>query len=68
VRVDLPSPSGWPVLAALGLALMGGGALVGLWLVLIGVAVLVFGVYRWAFQPLERLGHPSFGPASTGGR
>ena len=66
-RVDLPSPSGWPILAALGLSLIGGGALVGLWLVLIGAAVLVFGVYRWAFQPLERLGHPSFGPAETGG-
>jgi cytochrome c oxidase subunit 1 len=65
-RVDLPSPSGWPILAALGLSLAGGGALVGLWLVFIGAAVLVFGVYRWAFQPLERLGHPSFGPARTG--
>ena len=67
-RVDLPSPSGWPILAAFGLSLISGGALVGLWLVLLGVAILVFGVYRWAFQPLERLGHPSFGPASTGGR
>jgi cytochrome c oxidase subunit 1 len=67
-RVDLPSPSGWPVLAALGLFLAGGGALVGLWLVLIGVAVLVFGVYRWAFQPLERAGHPTFGPAAPEGR
>ena len=67
-RVDLPSPSGWPILAAFGLTLISGGALVGLWLVLLGVAVLVYGVYRWAFQPLERLGHPSFGPASTGGR
>ena len=67
-RIDLPSPSGWPILAALGLSLVGGGALVGLWLVLVGVAVLVFGVYRWAFQPLERLGHPTFGPAPGGGR
>jgi hypothetical protein len=63
-RIDLPSPSMWPIVAALGLFLAGGGALVGLWLVLIGVAVLVFGVYRWAFQPLEGIGHPTFGPAS----
>jgi cytochrome c oxidase subunit 1 len=66
MRIDLPSPSGWPILAALGLSLVGGGALVGLWLVLLGAAVLVFGVYRWAFQPLERAGHPSFGPAMEG--
>ena len=52
-RVDLPSPSGWPILAALGLTLIGGGALVGLWLALIGFAVLVFGIYQGSFQPLE---------------
>ena len=65
-RIDLPSPSGWPMLAAFGLTLISGGALVGLWLVLLGVAILVYGVYRWAFQPLERLGHPTFGPATGG--
>jgi cytochrome c oxidase subunit 1 len=67
-RIDLPSPSSWPILAALGLALLGGGALVGLWMVLFGAAVLVFCVYRWAFQPMERAGHPTFGPAPSGGR
>jgi len=67
-RVDLPSPSGWPILAAFGLTLFAGGALVGLPVVLGGAAVLVFAVYRWAFQPLERPGHPSFGPATAEAR
>jgi cytochrome c oxidase subunit 1 len=61
-RIDLPSPSWWPFLASAGLAIAAGGALVGLWAVLLGVALLVVGVYAWAFQPLERPGHPEFGP------
>jgi cytochrome c oxidase subunit 1 len=60
-RVDLPSPSHWPIVASLGLTLVAGGALVGLWAVLLGVAVLLFGVYSWVLQPLERPGHPVFG-------
>jgi cytochrome c oxidase subunit 1 len=61
-RIDLPSPSWWPLLAGAGLAFAAGGVLVGLWAVLLGVALLVVGVYAWAFQPLERPGHPVFGP------
>ena len=67
-RVDLPSPSGWPILAAFGLSLIGGGALVGLWLVLIGTGGPGVRRLSLGFQPLERLGHPSFGPARTGGQ
>ncbi len=64
-RIDLPSPSKWPMMTAAGLALMGGGALIGVVPVLLGVAILVVGVYLWVFQPLERPGHPVFGPASS---
>jgi cytochrome c oxidase subunit 1 len=60
-RIDLPSPSFWPLVAALGLASAAAGAMVGLWVVLLGVAVLVIGVFAWALQPLERPGHPVFG-------
>jgi cytochrome c oxidase subunit 1 len=63
-RIDLPSPSWWPLLAAFGLTVVLGGALVGLWAVLLGAVILVLGVYLWAFQPLERPGHPVFGPPS----
>jgi cytochrome c oxidase subunit 1 len=65
-RIDLPSPSWWPLFASAGLVLAAAGALVGLWLVLIGVLVLVVGIYAWALQPLERPGHPVFGPATGG--
>ena len=61
-RIDLPSPSGWPLVAGLGLTILAGGALVGLWAVLLGAAILLFGVYAWALQPLERPGHPVFHP------
>jgi cytochrome c oxidase subunit 1 len=63
-RIDLPSPSFWPLVAALGLASAAAGALVGPWAVLLGVAVLVIGVFAWALQPLERPGHPVFGEGS----
>ena len=64
-RIDLPSPSAWPIVAAAGLALTGGGALIGVLPVLLGVAILVIAVYLWVFQPLERPGHPVFGPAPS---
>jgi cytochrome c oxidase subunit 1 len=60
-RIDLPSPSFWPLVASFGLASAAAGALVGLWAVLLGVAVLVIGVFSWTLQPLERPGHPIFG-------
>ena len=60
-RIDLPSPSFWPLVASLGLASAAAGALVGVWAVLVGVTVLVIGVLAWALQPLERPGHPIFG-------
>ena len=67
-RIDLPSPSWWPLFASAGLAIAAGGALMGLWMVLLGVLILVVGIYAWAFQPLERPGHPVFGPGGPGGQ
>ncbi|MGH7572852.1 MAG: cytochrome c oxidase subunit I [Gemmatimonadota bacterium] len=61
-RIDLPSSSSWPLVAALGLGVAAGGALLGLWAVLLGVVILVIGVFSWALQPLERPGHPVFEP------
>ncbi len=63
-RIELPSPSHWPLVAAAGLTLAGGGTMVGLIPVLVGVAILVVAVYWWAFEPLERPGNPVFEPAS----
>jgi len=53
--IHLPNPSHWPVVAALGiLAMMTGVILlphIGPWGILAGGAVLLFGVFRWAFEP-----------------
>ena len=53
--IHLPNPSFWPVVAAIGLA----GVMVGLmaerhvgpWGIIAGVAVLMIGVFNWAFEP-----------------
>jgi len=62
-RIELPSPSWWPIVAALGLGILGGGTMMGLVPALTGAAILVVAVYAWTLQPLEREGHPTFGPA-----
>jgi cytochrome c oxidase subunit 1 len=52
--IHVPGGSWWPMVAAAGLPVMASGAVAGqLWLFLLGVATLVFGVYRWAFEPFE---------------
>jgi cytochrome c oxidase subunit 1 len=53
--IHLPHPSHWPVVAALGiLAMMTGVILlphIGPWGIIAGGAILLFGVFRWAFEP-----------------
>jgi cytochrome c oxidase subunit 1 len=52
--VHVPDGSHWPPFAAVGIAIMVTGTLTHqLLIVLGGVAVLVFGIYRWAFEPFE---------------
>ena len=53
--IHLPKPSYWPLVAAIGIA----GVMVGLmtehhvgpWGIIAGVAILLFGVFNWAFEP-----------------
>ncbi|MFN2432142.1 MAG: cytochrome c oxidase subunit I [Gemmatimonadota bacterium] len=57
----MPNPSFWPAVAALGLTIVPVGLMLygtkglgpGLGVGLVGVALLFFAVYRWAFEPLE---------------
>ncbi len=50
----MPGPSFYPLLTAVGIIVMAAGALTTtLPVVFVGVGVLLFGVYGWAFQPLE---------------
>jgi cytochrome c oxidase subunit I len=53
--IHLPNPSHWPVVAALGILGMMIGVMllphIGPWGILAGGAILLFGVFRWAFEP-----------------
>jgi cytochrome c oxidase subunit I len=55
--IHLPNPSYWPLVAAMGVAavfislMLLGHDKAGAWLVAASVALLFFGVYRWAFEP-----------------
>ena len=60
----MPSPSFWPFLLALGVALTWGLLMTKIWWVpLLGMAFTGFAVYGWAFQPAFRnQEHPSTAP------
>ena len=49
--IHLPSPSYWPLVAALGLPLMGYGVIYSWWLVAAGAVTLLVGLYGWALEP-----------------
>jgi cytochrome c oxidase subunit 1 len=50
--IHMPNPSIWPASVALGLLIMGSGALAGSLAALgVGVVVLLGSIYAWAFQP-----------------
>ncbi|MDP2470617.1 MAG: cytochrome c oxidase subunit I [Candidatus Palauibacterales bacterium] len=50
----MPGPSAFPLTTAIGIVVMAAGGLTTTLPVLfVGVAVVLFGVYGWAFQPLE---------------
>ncbi len=50
----MPSPSWRPIVVSTGLLITAAGALVNLWVVLAGVAVTVWGIYGWAYEPVVR--------------
>ena len=52
--IHLPGGSPWPLVAACGLPVMALSVLTHtLWVVFLGAAILLFAIYRWAFEPLE---------------
>jgi hypothetical protein len=53
-HIHVPGGSWWPLVTAVGLPLMATGAIARLlWVVLLGAAVLIYGIYRWAYEPFE---------------
>src|SRR5213082_3368470 len=52
--IHVPGGSWWPMLAAFGLPILALAPLTHtLWLALVGAAVLLAGIYLWAFEPFE---------------
>jgi len=52
--IHMPGGSYWPVVAAVGIIGMASGAVAHtLWIVLASGALLVFSIFRWAFEPFE---------------
>jgi hypothetical protein len=52
--IHVPAGSRWPLVAALGLPILALAPLTHtLWLAFAGAAVLLVGIYRWAFEPFE---------------
>jgi cytochrome c oxidase subunit 1 len=52
--IHVPGGSWWPMVAALGLPVMALAPLTHTpWVAFVGVALLLFGIYRWAFEPFE---------------
>jgi cytochrome c oxidase subunit 1 len=48
--IHLPAPSYYPILVAIGIATVVAGALIHLWVSIVGAIVMVYGVYRFAFE------------------
>jgi cytochrome c oxidase subunit 1 len=49
--IHLPGPSFWPLVTAIGLPVIGYGALYSWWLVGAGALILLVGVFGWAIEP-----------------
>jgi cytochrome c oxidase subunit 1 len=52
--IHVPGGSWWPLITAVGLPLIAVAAISHqLWLVFVGLAVVIVGIYRWAYEPFE---------------
>jgi hypothetical protein len=51
--IHMPSPSYWPLVAALGLPLIGWGLVFGMVPIIgLGILLMLGGFYGWVFEPL----------------
>ena len=51
--IHLPQPSYWPIVVSIGLLIGGYGLIYHYALSVVGVAVALFGVYAWSFEPVN---------------
>jgi hypothetical protein len=55
--VELPSPTGWPIVAAFGLTLLFVGLVTDLWVSVVGVLVGIFGAVHWCLDVFPHSKH-----------
>jgi cytochrome c oxidase subunit 1 len=51
--IHLPQPSFWPLVAAIGIFIGAWGAIYSVPVLIIGAAIMIFGVYAWSFEPVN---------------
>ena len=51
--IHLPQPSYWPIVVSIGLLIGGYGLIYHYALSVVGVAIALFGVYAWSFEPVN---------------
>lgn len=56
--VHLPSPSYWPLVVTVSFPIIGYGLLYTLWLTLVGVIILLVGLYGWVIEPPDDIDQP----------
>ena len=47
----MPSPSYWPLVVAFALPIMAYGVIFSRWLIPVGFAIALLGIYGWAMEP-----------------
>ncbi len=50
-HIHMPSPSYWPLVVAFSLPVIGYGVIYSTFLAIVGVVILVFGMFGWALEP-----------------
>ena len=50
-HIHMPSPSYWPIIVSFALPVMAYGIIYSRWMIPIGFAIAMFGIYGWAMEP-----------------
>ena len=50
-HIHMPSPSYWPIIVSFSLPVMAYGIIYSRWMIPIGFAIAMFGIYGWAMEP-----------------
>jgi cytochrome c oxidase subunit 1 len=65
-HIHMPSPSYWPIIVSAGLPVVGIGLIYSHWISLVGLIMVLFGVYGWSQEPSVAEGEDFDPPASSG--